>query len=138
MTSALLLITVSPFWIALTFCHLDIVCVDQNHSLFYLMRLHSLFNPYCTILTHRKFRSQCLVWMRLADDGPGSNQDYSIQGGTNIPICSRPAKSLDYVPNNVVRSLKADSLAGDPLIQRRYSVPAGVQLKINNAENCQL
>lgn len=62
-SSFLVLATISPFWITMAICQLKIICLDDDHSLFYLMRLHSMFNPYCTLMTHRKYRR--VAWKAL-------------------------------------------------------------------------
>lgn len=62
-TSLLILFTITPFWLSMAFCQLKMWCLDGEHSLFYLMRLHSMINPYCTLLTHRKYRLQARVFL---------------------------------------------------------------------------
>lgn len=57
-TNAAMLVTIAPFWINMALCQIFRICLDSNHSLFYLVRLHSLINPYCTLMTHRRYTEE--------------------------------------------------------------------------------
>lgn len=77
-TSSLMILTITPYWINLALCQAYGICLDWENSLFYLMRLHSLFNPYCTLITHKKFRDSLKqIWRRRNSNA--SDIAYQIQ-----------------------------------------------------------
>lgn len=77
-TSSLMILTITPYWISLALCLPNDICQDKENSLFYLMRLHSLFNPYCTLITHKKFRDSLMRFFKRRNSN-ASDIAYQIQ-----------------------------------------------------------